>query len=154
MADTGKHSGGGRPWWESRMDWTLPESLEITLRMSRDLLRNIPQAVSAHKLGKTSPLDELEPDPIEKMVVEKTTTELHIAEQPRTAHRSKTPPTVVPPPPPSPAKAVRAINMPSSVSMPARTAATSPDAAEQIDREVSKCKITLEQLLDPDFDEF
>jgi hypothetical protein len=153
MADTGKHSGGGRPWWESRMDWTLPESLEITLRMSRDLLRNIPQAVSAHKLGKTSPLDELEPDPIEKMVVEKTTTEIHIAEESRTTPRSKAP-RVVPPPPPSPAKDVRAINMPSMYSAPARTAATSPDAAEQMDQEVSKCKITLEQLLDPDFDEF
>jgi hypothetical protein len=153
MADTGKQPGGGRPWWESRMDWTLPETLETTLRMSRDLLRNIPQAVSAHKVGKTSPLDDLEPDPIEKMVVEKTTTELHIVEESRTTQRSKAP-RVVPPPPPSPAKGVRAINMPPTSSSPARTAATSPDAAEQIDQEVSKCKITLEQLLDPDFDQF
>ena len=154
MADTGKQSGGGRPWWESRMDWTLPGNLETTLRMGRDLLRNIPQAVSAHRLGKTSPLDELEPDPITKMVVEKTTTERTIAEKTRTSSRSNAPRVVPPPPPPSPAKGVRAINMPSKYSAPVRTAAMSPDAAEQIDQEVSKCKITLEQLLDPDFDDF
>jgi hypothetical protein len=167
MADMGKEHGS-KPWWESRLDWTLPESLETTLRMSRDLLRNIPQTLSAYKLGKSSPLDELEPDPIERIGSGKRQAKVE-ATKPRVARA----PIVVPPPPPPPVQwGIRAINMPPASSKPAWMPLGDEDEAldepeiqsmhdklkalektlqQVIAREEAKGVLSLEQLLDPEF---
>lgn len=160
MADTGKDANS-RPWWESRLDWTLPESLEITLRMGRNLMRNIPQTLAAYRLGKASPLDELEPDPVEKIGDGKSQTVE--SQKPKVSKAPK----VVPPPPPPPVQwGVRAVNMPPA-SKPSWASATQPKMEtmreklrkmeatlqEVIKREERK-QLSLEQLLDPDFDEY
>jgi hypothetical protein len=161
MADMGKDPGS-RPWWESRLDWTLRENLEITLRMSRDLFRNIPQTLSAYRLGKASPLDELEPDPIEKIA------DIKIPE-PVVATKAKVAkaPKVLPPPPPPPVQwGIRAVNMP-PVTKPTSLSATQPkmdtmreklrkmeQTLQQVIAREERKAMSLEQLLDPDFDEY
>jgi hypothetical protein len=168
MADMGKEPGS-KPWWESRLDWTLPESLETTLRMGRDLLRNIPQTLSAYNLGKTSPLDELEPDPIERIGSGKRQ-----AQTEATKVKVARAPIVVPPPPPPPVQwGIRAINMPPASSKPVWMPLQDDDTRElyepevesmqqrlkklertlqeTIAREEEKNALCLEQLLDPEF---
>ncbi len=95
MADVGDN-GSGKPWWESQLDWNLPGSLETTLRMSRDVLRNIPATLSAYRLGKTSRVDEIEPDPVVKIGGAKSTSEMQKITKPRPVPRV----VLVPPPPP------------------------------------------------------
>jgi hypothetical protein len=176
-----------KPWWESRLDWTLPENLETTLRMGRNLLRNIPATISAYRLGKASPLDELEPDPVERIGAKKQD------QEPQAVHaqsKARPAPKVIPPPPPPPPPPVqwgvpRAINMPPAVSKPAWQAAKPSELLKKLEQTLSRHtdllkkletslvikqpeqpekekakegsqqksekKLTLEQLLDPDF---
>ncbi len=95
MADVGDN-GSGRPWWESQLDWNLPGSLEDTLRLSRDVIRNIPATLSAYRLGKTSRVDEIEPDPVVKIGGSYMTNE---RQKVAITHPM---PRAVPPPPPPP----------------------------------------------------
>lgn len=110
-------NSGSKPWWESQLDWNLPDSLHDTLRMGRHLLRNIPSTLSAYKLGKSSPVDHLEPDPVEKIG------------SPKPAAKQSTTrpmPRIIqpPPPPPLPPRPIT-LGLPRAVNMPAVLPASS-----------------------------
>lgn len=110
MADVGDN-GSGRPWWESQLDWNLPGSLEDTLRLSRDVIRNIPATLSAYRLGKTSRVDEIEPDPVVKIGGSNLTNERQKITITRPIPRA------VPPPPPLPLQPVT-LGVPRGVGIP------------------------------------
>lgn len=111
MADVGDN-GSGKPWWESQLDWNLPGDLENTVRMSRDVLRNIPATLSAYRLGKTSLVDEFEPDPVVKIGGTKST-----SEKPKFTI-TRPIPRVVPPPPPLPPVKPVTLGVPRGVAVP------------------------------------
>jgi hypothetical protein len=93
----------GKCWWESQLDWTLPDSVQDTIEAGGRLLRNIPATLSAYKLGKTSPMDHLCPDPVEKITrknLKKPASTAAAGSQPQKDTRPL--PRILPPPPKPP----------------------------------------------------
>lgn len=97
-----------KPWWDSQLEWNLPDSLHDTMRMGQRLLRNIPATLSAYKLGKTTPQDHLEPDPVERITVQVPKPFSEAAQapaetQPEGKQGTRPLPKILPPPPRPPA---------------------------------------------------
>lgn len=56
----------GKNWWDSQLSWR-DSDLEDTVPMGDRWLRNIPSTLRAYRLGKKSRIDELKPDPVERI---------------------------------------------------------------------------------------
>lgn len=181
-----------KQWWESEMDWTLPNSLQGTLEAGQRLLRNIPATLGAYRLGKSTPLDRLNPDPVEKLTAEKTKGCDNSSPAQAPASNGSAPrkplPRIIEPPPKPPAllrrtqpssqssprinqqgQSTSAPQGPRAVDMTAMAANSAlvndeqnspvsnspvneePAIKEKIAQIVEERKITLEQMLDPDF---
>jgi hypothetical protein len=138
-------ANNGKPWWDSQLDWNLPDNLHESLRLGRNLLRNIPQTLTAYRLGKTSPIDTVEPDPVEKIK--------GFEPVKRTPQRPL--PRIMPPPPKPPTPVTMGI--PRGVNMPKALPPTESEEKEKVDRiveAIEKKKLTLENLLDPNFTDY
>lgn len=165
-------SNNGRPWWESQLDWSLPDSMRDTWRFGRRMVRNIPATLSAYKLGKDSHVDSIEPDPVEKIGTPKrAAAQTDLAKVAELITQKSEEMTVIermaPVAVPTPANETMAPAAVSTraISAPVSKAAALPLPAMPKDRRKAKGdeqetppapkkKVTLELLLDPDYTDY
>jgi hypothetical protein len=120
-------------WWETNLDWNLADSLQETVEAGNRMIRSLPSALSAHHLGKSTPIDSVGSDPVEKIK----------AQQPSEPARSERQPKMLAAPP-KPACLQKKLNNSQSIKL---RAVNFPPLKE----DKPKPKLTLEMLLDPEF---
>jgi hypothetical protein len=157
-----------KSWWENQLDWSLPDSLEDTLKIGGQLIKNIPATLAAYRLGKTSPVDRLESEPVEKISTNNLKPKIVAAssESSQKAEVGKTRPAPrVLPPPPKPAslikreqerlktQSVRAVNMPTSLEMQSGFGGIAPPGAPLAQVETASSSNQISIMTEEEHDE-
>ena len=130
-------------WWEEGLEWNLNSSLADTMKLGR-WLRNIPSTLSAYHLGKESHVDQIEPDPVERIGSKQP------PQQPKPADacaRALNMPAVIEPSQPDIEEILQALELDAEAAVKAELDELSAKGATVVEER----KLTLEQLLDPDF---
>jgi hypothetical protein len=157
-----------RSWWENQLDWSLPDSLEDTLKIGGQLIKNIPATLAAYRLGKTSPVDRLESEPVEKITTKnlkpQIVTEPAESVQKTEVGKTRPAPRVLPPPPKPPslikreqerlkAQSVRAVNMPSSLETQTGFGGIAPPGAPAAQVETASSSAQISTMTEEEHDE-
>jgi hypothetical protein len=140
-------SDSERNWWEHDLEFSLA-GVHGTLAAGQRLLKNIPNTIQQHKLGKFSPMDGIEPDPVEKIKAQEQA-------QKNTGPRMPKPM----PEPPKPECLERKEAQRKELERKAQEeqlqlATSQTIRAVNLPSRIPVKKVTLENLLDPDFCEY